>query len=67
LSPTTTSTTSTWEKKRRIAAERKVSAGAEFAEDGGHGRRALSRPMREDSPAARITPQRLVERAIRAR
>ena len=40
---------------------------ADLAGCGGHGSKALSRPMREDSPAARITPQKAVVRAIRGR
>ena len=68
--PATTSTTSTWEKKSRMAAERNVSVVvvvAEPAADGGHGSNALSRPMRVDSPAARITPQKAGVRPMRAR
>jgi hypothetical protein len=43
-----------------IAADRKVSLeGICALEVGGHGSKALSRPMREDSPAARISPAKL--------
>jgi hypothetical protein len=37
------------------------------AKDGGQGSSALSQPMREDSPAARITPQRLDVWAMKGR
>src|SRR5579859_3056791 len=47
----------------RIAAERNVSfEGACPATCGGQGSSALSVPMREDSPAARMTPAKLGER-----
>src|SRR5208337_2230296 len=50
--------------------ERNVSAvtaetASEPEDAGGQGSSALSRPMREDSPAARITPQRAKDRAMR--
>ena len=40
---------------------------SEPADAGGQGSSALSRPMREDSPAARITPQRARVRPMRGR
>jgi hypothetical protein len=42
-----------------MALDRNVSADACPAVVGGHGKRALSRPIRKDSPAARITPAKL--------
>ena len=54
-----------------MVAERNVSVVvivvAEPTADGGHGSNALSRPMRVDSPAARITPQKAGVRPMRAR
>src|SRR5690348_10414598 len=49
-----------------MLAERKVSVRAMRGSGpcGGQGSSALSRPMREDSPAARITPQKLGAPAI---
>src|ERR1700722_7360532 len=49
----------------RMAAERNVSFGPRPLPAGGHGSNALSMPMREDSPAARITPAKLGARTIR--
>ena len=47
-------------ESERIDAERNVSLeGACPAAGGGHGSKALSLPMREESPAARITPAKL--------
>src|SRR6185437_4627562 len=52
-----------------MLAERNVSVRAMRGSEpcGGQGSRALSRPMRVDSPAARITPQKLGARVMRAR
>src|SRR5260221_2475720 len=51
--------------RERIAAERNVSfEGGSPASFGGQGSRALSVPMREESPAARITPAKLGNRAM---
>jgi hypothetical protein len=53
-------------KSDRIAAERNVLLeGACPAVGGGHGSKALSLPIREDSPAARITPPKLAARVMR--
>jgi len=63
--PTTTTTWSVAELKQRIAADKKVSPenGTRFA-TGGQGNSALSDPMREDSPAANITPHQLGARLM---
>ena len=45
-----------------MAEERKVSWEETGSADGGQGSRAFSRPMREDSPAARMTPAKPGER-----
>jgi hypothetical protein len=51
--------------KARIAAETKVSFETGIpVENGGQGRRALSEPMRVDSPAANITPHQLGARLM---
>jgi hypothetical protein len=56
--PATTITISEKALRDSIADERKVCPDvAPLA--GGQGSRALSVPMRDDSPAARITPQKL--------
>src|ERR1700677_2499325 len=63
--PTTTTTKSVAGASERIAAERNVSLdGACPVASGGHGSKALSRPMREDSPAARITPAKLAAKVM---
>jgi hypothetical protein len=49
-----------------MAAERKLWPEAAGA-SGGQGSSALSRPMREDSPAARITAHKLGDRLMTAR
>jgi len=50
-------------ERDRIAADRKLAVGGTGGSDvGGHGRSALSLPMREDSPAARMTPAKLTDR-----
>src|SRR5580700_7484130 len=68
FSPTTTRTKSAADERERIAAESKVSLPAVCpATSGGHGSRALSRPMREDCPAARITPAKLAARVMQRR
>src|SRR5579862_7673451 len=59
FSPATTTTKSVASARDRIAAERKLSFDRRPASTGGQGSNALSRPMREDSPAARITPAKL--------
>src|ERR1700675_1353821 len=60
FSPTTTTTKSVARESERIAAERNVALeGAWPAVAGGHGNKALSLPMREELPAARITPAKL--------
>jgi hypothetical protein len=47
----------------RIVAERKLSVeGVWPSAGGGQGSKALSVPMREDSPAARMTPAKLTDR-----
>jgi hypothetical protein len=52
----------------RMAADRKVFFdGGCPAVAGGHGSNALSAPMREDSPAARITPAKLAARDMPGR
>ncbi len=52
----------------RIATERNVSfVGAAPVPEGGHGSKALSRPMREESPAARISPAKLAARVMQAK
>src|SRR5437660_3803055 len=61
--PATTITKSVERARERIAAERKLSDDGTCRSDvGGHGSSALSRPMREDSPAARMTPAKLTDR-----
>src|ERR1044071_3778155 len=55
--PATTTTSSTCGFSISMAPERKVPLP--------HGSRALSEPMREDSPAARMTPAKLGERAMK--
>jgi hypothetical protein len=48
-----------------IAADKKVSLDGNCpGSDGGQGSKALSVPMREDSPAANINPAKLGERAM---
>src|ERR1700686_2721799 len=65
LFPTTTTAKSVARKNVRIAAERNVSLeGICAAEAGGHGNKALSLPMREESPAARIKPAKLEARVM---
>src|SRR5579864_6020851 len=59
LFPATITTKSVAADKERIADDRKVPLEADCSEAGGQGSKALSRPMREDSPAARITPAKL--------
>src|SRR5438309_7806438 len=56
FAPATTITSSVAGCRARIAAERNVPSR--------QGRSALSRPMREDAPAARITPANEGERAM---
>ena len=53
------------EPRERIATDKKVSPenGTRFA-TGGHGNSALSDPMREDSPAANMTPHQLGARLM---
>src|SRR5258708_10908641 len=54
-------------EKEWMAAERNVCAeGGCPAADGGQGSSALSVPMREDSPAARITPAKLGARDMKS-
>src|SRR5579864_4774309 len=61
--PVTTMTKSVERARERIAAERKLSDDGTWGSGvGGHGSSALSRPMREDSPAARMTPAKLTDR-----
>src|SRR5437879_13845367 len=61
--PATTITKSVERARERIAAERKLSDDGTCGSDvGGHGSSALSRPMRDDSPAARMTPAKLTDR-----
>jgi hypothetical protein len=49
-----------------MAAARNVSVGWGWpGNDGGHGNRALSVPIREDSPAARMTPAKLGDRDMK--
>src|SRR5450755_3698655 len=63
--PPTTTTKSVASSRERIAADRKVSFdGSCPSTCGGQGSSALSVPMREDSPAARMTPAKLGERAM---
>src|SRR6202167_3220479 len=63
--PTTPTTKSVAGASERIAAERNVSLhGPCPVASGGHGSKALSRPMREDSPAARITPAKLAAKVM---
>jgi hypothetical protein len=51
-----------------MAAERNVSLdNALPAFKGGHGKSALSVPMREDSPAARMTPPKVEARIMQRR
>src|ERR1700722_1862845 len=58
--PATTIMKSVESESERMVAERNVSfVGGCPATAGGQGSRALSAPMREDSPAARITPAKL--------
>src|ERR1700686_2224895 len=65
LFPTTTTAKSVARKTVPIAAERNVSLeGICAAEAGGHGNKALSLPMREESPAARIKPAKLGARVM---
>ena len=64
--PTTTRTKSVAGERERIAAERNVSPDrALLSVAGGHGSRALSLPMREESPAARIIPAKLAAMVMR--
>ena len=49
-----------------MAAERKVPLDEGLEAGGGHGSSALSRPMREESPAAKITPHWPRVRGIRS-
>src|SRR5271156_4413179 len=66
--PTTTTTKSVADESERIAAESNVSLEALCpASRGGHGNRALSRPMRDDFPAAWITPAKLAARVMQRR
>ena len=62
--PATTTTRSTCGSNICMAAERNVPLSAVPAGCGGHGSNACSRPMCKDSPAARITPQKLGVRPI---
>src|SRR6202021_3258251 len=58
--PATTIMKSVESERERMVAERNVFfVGGWPATAGGQGSRALSAPMREDSPAARITPAML--------
>src|SRR5579885_371385 len=57
-----TTTKSVTKASEWIAADRNVSW--EMLSPGGHGRRALSLPMRDDSPAARMTPAKLGARSM---
>src|SRR5580693_5406473 len=58
--PATTIMKSVESESERMVAERNVFFVAAWpARAGGQGSRALSAPMREDSPAARITPAKL--------
>src|ERR1700678_4332247 len=58
--PATTMMKSVESESERMVAERNVFfVGGCPSTAGGQGRRALSAPMREDSPAARITPAKL--------
>jgi hypothetical protein len=51
-----------------MAADRKVSLEVDCpAADGGHGSKALSLPIREESPAARIKPAKLEARVMQRR
>src|SRR6478752_3329498 len=59
LFPATITTKSVAADNDRIAEERNVPLEADCSEAGGQGSKALSRPIREDSPAARITPAKL--------
>src|SRR5712675_3622046 len=64
--PATTTTKSVESEKEWMAAERNVCPeGGCPAADAGQGSSALSVPMREDSPAARITPAKLGARDIK--
>src|ERR1700751_2157430 len=56
FSPATITTKSVASARDRIAAERKVSLEGSLPSTGGQGSNALSRPMRELSPAAKMTP-----------
>lgn len=63
LYPATTTTKSVDIDSDRIAADRKVSLDREEPSTvGGQVKSALSRPMREDSPAAKINPAKLTDR-----
>src|SRR5262249_39969767 len=58
--PATTRTKSVERMSDFMAAERNVPLASPCAwAFGGHGSRALSRPMRDDSPAARIRPAKV--------
>ena len=61
--PPTTITMSLIGLRDRMASERNVPAVPLPLEAGGHGKSALSRPMRVDWPAARIIAHELVEEA----
>src|SRR5258707_7547232 len=65
--PATTRTKSVESEKEWMAEERNVCReGGCPAADGGQGSNALSVPMREDSPAARITPAKLGARDMKS-
>src|SRR5215475_6710128 len=62
--PATNTTKSVVRVSNCIAAERKVSPAGFSSVPGGQESKALSRPIREDSPAAKITPAKLGDRAM---
>src|ERR1035438_2004395 len=64
FSPATTMTRSVMGCSRSMVAPRKVLAAGVPSATGGHGRSALSRPMRVEKPAARTTPQILGDIAM---
>src|SRR6266849_10882518 len=67
LFPATTTTRSVKGLRARMVAETNVSPENGMPDaTGGHGSRALSEPMRVDSPAASITPHQLGARLMRA-
>src|SRR5215475_6566272 len=65
FSPATTRTKSADRVSDLMAEDRKVSFEAAAAPGaGGHGSRALSRPIREDSPAAKMMAAKLAARGM---